>query len=95
MTKRFHFAALLCACSAAAHAIDVNRASQAELETLKGVGPALSERILQARRDAPFVDWADFNARVRGANAARLAKAGLTLGGAAQAASEPGPQAGR
>lgn len=90
MTKRFLFVALLPAALLPAHAVDANRASQAELESVKGIGPALSERILQARREAPFVDWADFTARVKGTNAARLAKAGLTVGGPASAASESG-----
>jgi competence protein ComEA len=89
MTKRFLIAALAVV-GAAAQAVDVNRASQAELETVKGIGPALSERILQARREAPFRDWADFSARVKGGDATRLAKAGLTLGAAATPASEPG-----
>jgi competence protein ComEA len=91
MTKRFLFVALLAAsCAMAANAVDANRASQAELESVKGIGPALSERILQARREAPFADWADFTARVKGVNAARLAKAGLTVGAAALPASESG-----
>ena len=90
MTKRFLFVALLAAGTVSAHAVDANRASQAELESVKGIGPALSERILQARREAPFVSWSDFTARVKGANATRLAKAGLTLDGAALPASEPG-----
>jgi competence protein ComEA len=83
-------AALLAAGLAPAQAVDANRASQAELETVKGIGPALSERILQARREAPFTDWADFTARVQGANAARLAKAGLRVGAAPLPASQAG-----
>jgi len=89
MSKRFLFVALLAAV-APAQAVDANRASQAELETVKGIGPALSERILQARREAPFAGWADFSARVKGANATRLAKAGLTVEGAASPASQSG-----
>lgn len=69
--------------------LNVNTASQAELETLKGVGPQLSEAILAARRDKPFRDWADFMARLHGigpARAGRLSAAGLRVGDQAWAA---------
>ena len=36
-----------------AQATDVNRASQAELESVKGIGPGLSGKILKARGPAP------------------------------------------
>ena len=49
-------------CTGAWAQLNVNTASQAELEALKGVGPQLSEAILAARRDKPFRDWADFTA---------------------------------
>ena len=53
------FAALLLA--AAAHAaVDVNRASQAELEAVKGIGPSLSTRIVSERNKSEFKDWGDF-----------------------------------
>ena len=67
-------------------AIDVNKASQAELEALPGVGPALATRLLDERKKSPFKDWADVIQRVRGVgdgSAARLSKGGLTVGGAA------------
>lgn len=72
-------------------ATEVNRASQAELETVKGIGPALSAKILAARQQAPFKDWADLQQRVAGigaGNAARMSQAGLTVGGSAYAASD-------
>ena len=47
-------------------AVDVNKASDAELDSVKGVGPALSKRILDARKEAPFKDWPDFMSRVKG-----------------------------
>lgn len=64
-------------------AMDVNTASQAELETLKGVGPQLSEAILAARRERPFRDWADVTARLHGVGpvrAGKLSAAGLRVG---------------
>jgi competence protein ComEA len=76
-------------------AVDVNRATQAELEAVKGVGPGLSGRILQARQAQPFKDWNDLVDRVGGVghgNAARLSQAGLTVGGSAyDPASKPAP----
>ena len=67
-------------------AVDVNKATPAELDSVKGLGPASTARILQAREQAPFKDWADFMRRVKGfkvATAARLSEAGLTVNGAA------------
>ncbi len=70
-------------CSSAWAQMDVNTASQAELETLKGVGPQLSDAILAARRERPFRDWADFTARLQGigpVRAGKLSAAGLRVG---------------
>ncbi len=66
-------------------AVDVNKASQAELETVKGIGPGLSGKILDARKAGAFKNWADMVERVGGvgpANAARFSQAGLTVAGA-------------
>ena len=66
-------------------AVDVNKASQAELETVKGIGPGLSGKILEARKTGSFKDWNDMVERVGGVgagNAARFSQAGLTVGGA-------------
>ena len=67
-------------------AVDVNKASQAELETVKGIGPGLSGKILEARKAGAFKNWTDMVERVGGVgpgNAARFSQAGLTVGGAA------------
>jgi competence protein ComEA len=64
----------------------VNRASQAELESVKGIGPGLSGKILKAREAGAFKNWADFVERVGGVgtgNAGKLSANGLTVGGAA------------
>jgi phosphatidylserine/phosphatidylglycerophosphate/cardiolipin synthase-like enzyme len=45
--------------------VNLNTASQQELETLPGVGPALAQRILQARQQKPFTSLADLE-RVSG-----------------------------
>jgi competence protein ComEA len=77
-------AAVLAAVSFGAFAaVDVNKASPAELDALPGVGPALSQRIVTERQKAPFKNWADMIQRVRGvgpASAVKLSKAGLTVG---------------
>ena len=88
--------ALATAATAATAAVDVNKASQAELETVKGIGPGLSGKILAARQQAQFKDWTDLVDRVGGVgpgNAARFSQAGLTVAGASYnagaAAAEP------
>ena len=66
-------------------AVDVNQASLAELEAVKGVGPAIAGKILDERKKGAFKDWADFVERVQGVgagNAAKFSAAGLTVGGA-------------
>ena len=83
-----NFIALLAAVFAfqAFAAVNVNQASQAELETVKGIGPGLSSKIVKARQTAEFKSWGDLVERVSGigpGNAARFSKAGLTVSGAA------------
>ncbi|HET9642705.1 MAG TPA: helix-hairpin-helix domain-containing protein [Burkholderiaceae bacterium] len=81
----------------AAHALEINTASQAELEQLKGIGVAMSERLLIERGKAPIQDWEDLSRRVpglRGARAKALSDQGLRVGGEpypARAASAASP----
>jgi competence protein ComEA len=66
--------------------LELNQASRAELESLPGIGPALAERLLTARAQQPFKDWADLRRRVRGIGAAlarRLSTQGLRVQGLA------------
>lgn len=66
-------------------AVDVNQATRADLETVKGIGPGLSGKIVDARKTGNFKDWSDLVERVGGigaGNAAKLSQAGLTVGGA-------------
>ena len=81
---------------AAQAAVDVNKASQAELETVKGIGPGLSGKILAARKSGEFKDWADLVDRVGGVgpgNAAKFSQAGLTVAGAGYTGGEaPAPK---
>lgn len=80
----------------ASAAVDANRASQAELETVKGIGPGLSGKIIEARKSASFKNWADMVDRVAGVgpgSAARFSHAGLTVGGAGYDSSQAVPAA--
>ncbi len=70
-------------------AVDVNTATAADLDSVKGIGPAMSSRILDERKKAPFKDWGDFIARVKGVggkSAEKLSTGGLTVNGAAYSA---------
>lgn len=83
--KRFVSGLLLALVALTSHAtIDVNRATQAELEAINGIGPAVSSRILDERKKSSFKDWTDLIDRVKGVgpgNAVRYSESGLTVGG--------------
>lgn len=77
-------AVLSFAAAVAFAAVDINKATQAELESVKGIGPAVSERILAERGKQSFADWGDLQKRVKGvgpATAAKFSAAGLTVNG--------------
>jgi len=80
-------AVLVSAFALNAHAaVDANQASRADLETVKGIGPGLSGKIIEARKAGDFKSWSDLVERIGGvgpANAARLSQAGLTVAGTA------------
>ena len=64
--------------------VDVNKADAAALDSIKGVGPAMSKMILDERGKGEFKDWADFQKRVKGVGekrAAKLSTAGLQVSG--------------
>ncbi len=75
-----------------ASAVDVNRATQAELEALKGVGPGIATKILDERKKGSFKDWTDLIDRVQGIgenNAAKFSTEGLTVGNATYKGAAP------
>nr|MDP2190443.1 helix-hairpin-helix domain-containing protein [Rhodoferax sp.] len=77
-------------------AVDVNQAGAAELDSIKGIGPAMSSKILDERRRGNFKDWNDFVARVKGvgeANAAKFSAEGMTVNGAAYKGAAAAPAA--
>ncbi len=90
--------ALVCAAFFAGHALaatDANQANRAELESVKGIGPSLAGKILQAREAGTFKDWGDLVDRVAGVgpgNAARFSQAGLTVEGVPYAHQPAGAQ---
>ena len=72
--------------AAAFAAVDVNKATAAELDGIKGIGPAISTKIIDERKKGNFKDWTDFIDRVKGvgeSNAVKFSAEGLTVGGAA------------
>ncbi len=81
--------------SLALAAVDVNKADQAALESVKGIGPALSSKILAERKVGAFKDWPDLMQRIVGVgpkNAVRLSDGGLTVNGSTFG-SKPDPRA--
>jgi competence protein ComEA len=65
-------------------AVDLNTADKAALDSVKGVGPVIAERIVAARKDGKFKDWADMVKRVNGvgdATAAEMSGSGATING--------------
>ncbi|MBS3911975.1 MAG: helix-hairpin-helix domain-containing protein [Hydrogenophaga sp.] len=72
--------------AAAFAAVDVNDASVADLDSIKGIGPGTSAKIMEQRKAAKFKDWDDLVQRVSGIGdkrAAKLSAEGLTVNGAA------------
>jgi competence protein ComEA len=67
-------------------AVDVNKGTAADLDGIKGIGPAMSKRILDARKTGEFKDWPDFMQRIKGVKekkAEKLSAEGLTINGQA------------
>ena len=67
-------------------ALDINQANEAELDSIKGMGLSLSAKVLKARAQGPFKDWADLMQRVSGIRqhkAKQFSEQGLTVDGQA------------
>jgi len=67
-------------------AVDVNKATDAQLDSIKGIGPVTTKLITSERKKGEFKDWQDFIDRVKGvgeARAAKLSAEGLTVNGKA------------
>ena len=86
MIKKLLVAMLALFAAVAFAAVDANKATQAELEAVKGIGPAIAGKILDERKKGSFKDWQDMVDRVKGVgenNAAKFSAEGLTVNGAA------------
>jgi competence protein ComEA len=91
-------ATAIAACSLAG-ATEVNTATQADLEKVRGIGTSLSKRLIDERTKKAFADWSDLAERVRGvgpSSAQKLSEAGLKVNGkpyagASAAAAAPAP----
>lgn len=81
--RKLFFMVLLLYCSAVS-ALDVNHATEAELDNLRGLGPAFTRRVMAARAERPFANWSDLMQRVSGmgqVTAQKLSAQGLTVKG--------------
>jgi competence protein ComEA len=86
MIKKIIAGMLALFAAAAFAAVDANKATQAELEAIKGIGPAVATKIIDERKKGAFKDWNDMVERVKGVgegNAAKFSTEGLTVNGAA------------
>jgi competence protein ComEA len=92
MLKKIIAALALLSAAVSFAAVDVNKASAADLDGIKGIGPKASSQILAERKKGEFKDWGDFTTRVKGikdAKAQKLSDAGLTVNGAAYKGEAP------
>ena len=70
--------------------VEINNATEAELDSIRGIGPPMTRSILAERRAAPFDDWQDLMRRVKGigpARAVQWSNDGLRVQGQAYAGS--------
>ena len=86
MFKRLLAAVLALMAATAFAAVDVNKATAADLDGIKGIGPGISAKILDERKKGNFKDWNDLVERVKGigeGNAAKFSAEGMTVNGSA------------
>lgn len=85
MLKKAMAALALCFAAHIAHAaIDINKATEAELDSVKGLGPGTTKLILEQRKSGTFKNWDDVIDRVKGigpSRASKLSAEGLTVAG--------------
>ena len=84
MLKKILAAAALLLSLSSFAAVDVNKASAAELDGIKGIGPSLSDKILKERNKGNFKDWPDLMHRVSGMgekSSIKFSAQGLTVNG--------------
>jgi hypothetical protein len=77
-------------------AVEINTATDEQLQSLRGIGPAMAARIIAERARAPFSSLADFDERVKGVGTITLRRwvtDGLVLATPAQASGQKRPSA--
>ena len=84
MLKRFVAALAALLAASAFAAVEANKATQAELEAISGIGPTVSANIVAERKKGEFKDWNDLFKRVQGVgdrSAAKFSAGGMTING--------------
>jgi competence protein ComEA len=72
--------------------VELNKASEIDLDGLRGLGPSLTRQVLGERQHKAFADWADVMQRVKGigpSKAASLSDQGVRVQGQVYAPSVP------
>jgi len=95
MIRKFLFAlmSLMLTINMAFAATDANTASKEDLDKVKGIGPAIAQKIVDERqKNGPFKSLDDLQKRVSGVgenNVKKMAAEGLTVGGSSSTAAAP------
>ena len=67
-------------------ALEINQANEAELDSIKGMGPAMTRKVMAVRAEKPFSNWKDLMLRVSGigkAKAQQFSDQGVLVNGLA------------
>ena len=70
LLKPWIVGALVCA-HLSIFALEINKANEAELDSIKGMGPAMTRKVLAARTERLFMNWTDLMSRVTGIGKAK------------------------
>ena len=84
MLKRILAILVMLYATLAMAAVDVNKATDAQLDSIKGIGPVTTKLITMERKKGDFKNWQDFIDRVKGVgekSAVKLSENGLTVSG--------------
>ena len=85
LLKQWVLGALVCA-QLSVFALEINQANEAELDSIKGMGPAMTRKVMAVRAEKPFSNWKDLMLRVSGigkAKAQQFSDQGVLVNGLA------------